>query len=60
TQGEHKISRGFEPSLTWSAHHIVEPRLRTAIAHFLEHEADWVEAYAGEVRRHVPYRKAPP
>ena len=60
TQGEHKISRGFEPSLTWSAHHIVEPHLRSAIAHFLEHEADWVEAYAGEVRRHVPYRKAPP
>ena len=60
TQGEHKISRGFEPSLTWSAHHIVEPHLRSAIARFLEHEADWVEAYAGEVRRHVPYRKAPP
>ncbi len=60
TQGEHKISRGFEPSLTWSAHHIVDPRFRAAIGEFLEHEADWVETYAGEVRQHVPYRKAPP
>jgi len=60
TQGEHKISRGFEPCMTWSAHHIVEPRFRAAIAEFLEREAGWVETYAGEVRRHVPYRKAPP
>ncbi len=60
TQGEHKVSRGFEPCLTWSAHHIVDPRFRAAIAEFLEREAGWVETYAGEVRRHVPYRKAPP
>lgn len=46
--------------MTWSAHHIVEPRFRAAIAEFLEREAGWVETYAGEVRRHVPYRKAPP
>ena len=27
TQGEHKVSRGFEPALTWSAHYIAEPAL---------------------------------
>jgi predicted N-acyltransferase len=59
TQGEHKISRGFEPTLTWSAHHILDTDFRAAIAEFLAHEADWVDAYAGEVGRHVPFRKAP-
>ena len=24
TQGEHKVSRGFEPTLTWSAHYIAD------------------------------------
>jgi hypothetical protein len=25
--GEHKLSRGFEPELVWSAHHFLDPRL---------------------------------
>ena len=28
TQGEHKVSRGFEPTLTWSAHYIADARFR--------------------------------
>lgn len=60
TQGEHKVSRGFEPCLTWSAHHILDGRFRTAIGEYLQREADCVEAYAGEVRQHVPYRKVRP
>ncbi len=58
TQGEHKVSRGFEPQLTWSAHEILDERFRQAIGEYLEREADWVEDYVGEVREHVPYRKA--
>ncbi len=58
TQGEHKVSRGFEPQLTWSAHQILDGRFRQAIGEYLEREADWVEDYVGEVREHVPYRKA--
>ena len=58
TQGEHKVSRGFEPRLTWSAHDIRDARFRAAIREYLEREADWVEAYVGEVREHVPFRKA--
>ncbi len=58
TQGEHKVSRGFEPRLTWSAHDIRDARFRAAIGESLEREADWVEGYVGEVREHVPFRKA--
>ena len=56
TQGEHKVSRGFEPALTWSAHYIVDPQFRAAIADYLTREAGAVEAYAHEVQAHVPYR----
>jgi len=56
TQGEHKISRGFEPTLTWSAHHIADARFRTAIGDYLRREAASVDDYAAAVQSHVPYR----
>ena len=59
TQGEHKVSRGFEPTLTWSAHYIADAAFREAIGDYLEREGDAIDDYAAEVREHVPYRKAP-
>ncbi len=59
TQGEHKVSRGFEPTLTWSAHHIADAGFREAIGDYLEREGGAIDDYAAEVRAHVPYRKAP-
>jgi predicted N-acyltransferase len=56
TQGEHKVSRGFEPVLTWSAHFIRDARLRRAIGAYLEAEGESVDEYAQEVQAHVPYR----
>ena len=56
TQGEHKVSRGFEPTLTWSAHYVADPQFRAAIADYLAQEGAAVEAYAHEVQTHVPYR----
>lgn len=56
TQGEHKVSRGFEPTLTWSAHYIADAQFRAAIADYLAQEGAAVEAYAHEVQAHVPYR----
>lgn len=56
TQGEHKVSRGFEPTLTWSAHFIADPQFRAAIADYLSQEGAAVEAYAHEVQAHVPFR----
>ena len=56
TQGEHKVSRGFEPVITWSAHYIRDAQFRAAIAEYLTREAAAVQAYAQEVRGHVPFR----
>jgi hypothetical protein len=56
TQGEHKVSRGFEPAITWSAHYIADARFRAAIGEYLAREGEAVEAYALEVQGHVPYR----
>ena len=56
TQGEHKVSRGFEPAITWSAHYIANRQFRDAIEDYLAREGQAVDAYAEEVRTHVPYR----
>jgi hypothetical protein len=42
-QGEHKLSRGYRPVPTFSAHHIADPQLRAAIADYLEAERRAVE-----------------
>jgi predicted N-acyltransferase len=36
--GEHKLARGFEPVITYSAHHLKHRTLRSAVARFLEQE----------------------
>jgi predicted N-acyltransferase len=57
TQGEHKVARGFEPTTTWSAHWIADPRFRRAIDNYLTEERDAVDQYAENVREHVPFKK---
>lgn len=42
--GEHKIARGFEPSLTYSAHYLRDPRFDRAVRDFLAHEEAAVRA----------------
>jgi predicted N-acyltransferase len=56
TQGEHKISRGFTPSATWSCHWLRDPRFHAAVADFLARETPHVDAYMEELDDHVPYR----
>lgn len=43
--GEHKRLRGFVPTLTHSAHAIVDPRMRTVVEDFLARERAAVSAY---------------
>jgi predicted N-acyltransferase len=57
TQGEHKIARGFEPAITWSAHWIANAPLRRAIGAYLEREGSAIDAYAHEADTHAPFRK---
>jgi uncharacterized protein len=58
-QGEHKVSRGFLPTPTWSAHWIADPRFRRAIGRFLDQETKGMVNYLEEMHGHSPYRAAP-
>ena len=40
--GEHKVVRGFEPSITHSLHHLADPRIDHAVRDFLVRERDAV------------------
>jgi predicted N-acyltransferase len=57
-QGEHKISRGFLPTPTWSTHWIVDDRWRAAIGRFLDQERDAMSDYLAEMRKHSPYKES--
>ncbi len=57
-QGEHKLIRGFEPTLTYSWHYLVHDGLRDAVAGFLQEERVGVLAYAEQARELLPYRQA--
>jgi predicted N-acyltransferase len=56
TQGEHKISRGFRPTETWSCHWLRDRQFHAAVADFLARETRHVDAYIDELDEHVPYR----
>ena len=56
TQGEHKVSRGFSPTQTWSCHRVFDPRFHEAIEDFLIRESAYVDAYIDEVDEHVPFK----
>ena len=55
-QGEHKIQRGYLPVETYSAHWIADPRLRAAIAEFLEQESAYIAREAAALAEYSPYR----
>jgi len=57
-QGEHKLIRGFEPTITNSWHYLVHEGLRDAVAGFLQEEREGVLAYAEQAREMLPYRQA--
>jgi len=56
TQGEHKISRGFVPTETWSAHWLSRPDFAAAIDNYLAEERAHIDRYIDAVGDHVPYR----
>lgn len=56
TQGEHKISRGFAPQTTWSAHWLAHPEFADAISRYLDEEARHVERYMDAVDARSPYK----
>jgi uncharacterized protein len=59
TQGEHKVPRGFVPTMMSSAHFLADQRFAAAIRDFAAREARGVDTYAAAVNEHVPYHRAP-
>ena len=56
-QGEHKLTRGYEPILTRSAHWIGHAGLREAVARYLDREREAVEQGIDELSAYSPFRK---
>jgi predicted N-acyltransferase len=56
-QGQHKLARGYEPVQTISAHHIVDPSFRRAVADFLVRERAGVAQDQQWLGERTPFRK---
>ena len=55
-QGEHKVSRGFEPIDIHSNHEIAHPGFRDAIEHFTHQEKAQVTCYIKEMTKGLPFK----
>lgn len=56
-QGEHKIWRGFLPTLTYSSHWIRDLKFRVAVRDFLKRETPAVIGYKESLEKSSPYRQ---
>jgi predicted N-acyltransferase len=56
-QGEHKISRGFLPTLTWSTHWVQDDGFRPVIDRYLLQEHELVVDYHNDLLAGSPFRK---
>jgi len=57
TQGEHKIARGFEPTLTYSAHYVGNTHFHQILSDHLIRERQAVDHYAAELTAHTPFHR---
>jgi hypothetical protein len=57
TQGEHKLARGFEPTLTRSAHWLAHAGFMSAVTRYLERERAAVAEYVAVASRHLPFQR---
>jgi predicted N-acyltransferase len=56
-QGSHKLSRGYRPVPTYSAHYLADPRLHAAVADYLEREREAVAQEIEALQKLTPFRK---
>ena len=59
-QGEHKISRGFMPTPTYSSHWLADPIFQRAIGISLEREREQMRYRMRELSSHGPYKSTQP
>jgi len=55
-QGEHKLARGFLPTLVRSRHWIAHPDFRQALRQWCAQEAASVRRYAARLQAHSPFK----
>src|SRR3954469_6959778 len=55
-QGEHKLARGFLPSLTYSAHAIRHPGFKRAIEQYIASEKELIAGRMAAYLHHNPYK----
>ena len=55
-QGEHKLARGFLPSLVRSRHWVAHPGFRDALRPWCRDEAESVRRYAATLASHSPFK----
>jgi predicted N-acyltransferase len=57
TQGEHKILRGFEPTLCYSNHYLQHPDFQAAVKDFLQHEKIGIAQYKEQAQSVLPFKQ---
>jgi len=56
-QGEHKIQRGYIPTLTYSNHYIDDLGFRDAVAQFLHRESSYIVEQKANLDQTTPFRQ---
>lgn len=54
--GEHKIARGFTPTIVHSSHWIADPAMHRLIGRHLEQQEGAIMTYRDEAAAHLPFR----
>ena len=55
--GEHKIARGFIPTIVKSQHWIADPTMRQLIGRHLERQGGAMQEYRDDAAEHLPFRR---
>lgn len=56
-QGEHKVPRGFRPTLTYSVHYLAHSGFKDAVKRFLVEESVAIQRYRDEMAKALPFRQ---
>jgi predicted N-acyltransferase len=56
-QGEHKVARGFRPTLTYSVHYLAHSGFKDAVKRFLVEESAAIQHYCDEMTKALPFRQ---
>lgn len=56
--GEHKLARGFAPTVVRSLHWIADPGMRRLLAQYLLRQREGVQEYCAEAAAHLPFKSA--